>query len=51
MFENGFFQIKVKKVGNLGIFLGKTYVIEDRILRGCLAVYTKSDQKIRLHEA
>jgi len=51
MFDNGFFQIKVSKVGNLDTFLGETYVIEDRISSGCLAVYTKSDQKIRLHDA
>jgi len=53
IFEKGYIQIKVIKVRNLGIFLGKTYVIEDRILSWCLdvRVYTKSDQKIRLRDA
>jgi hypothetical protein len=51
IFENGFFQIKVINVRSLGIFLGKKYLIEDMYLSGCLDLYKKSNQKIRLHDA
>jgi len=38
MFDNGFFQIKVSKVGNLDTFLGETYVIEDYMTHNSVTI-------------